>query len=78
MFIDANTRKELQSISYSIFSQFDAIKKVLEMNSHSGFPDSPGKVSGILNAGGKAQASASPQNSRQRLKRKAIGFIQLH
>ncbi|GEM_PF-1352968 len=60
VFIDANTGEELQSISYSVFSQSDAIKKVLELHSHSGFPDSPGKVSGILHAGGKAPGLSIP------------------
>ena len=38
----------------------DAIKKVLELNSHSGFADSPGKVSGILHTGGKAPGLSIP------------------
>jgi hypothetical protein len=73
VFIDANTGEDLQTISYSVFNQSEAIRKVLELHPDSGFPDKPGKLSGILHAGGMSPGLSIPAEFETKAEKESDG-----
>ncbi len=73
VFIGADTGENIETISYSAFSQQDAINKALELHPGGGFPESPGKVTGIMHTGGPAPGLEIPAEFETRAERESEG-----